>query len=98
MPITRIVSGMCRAHPFDRAVGRCASCAHVFCEDCLVDPRLVTRQHYCIPCAVTAAGVRRTARRNKAPAAAAHSGRVAVGFLVLAGVAGTATSLAIAFT
>jgi hypothetical protein len=87
---------MCDAHPFDRAVGRCDSCRRGFCEDCLVDPGLVTKEVYCIPCAVTAAGVRRTARRN--PREVASHGRVAVGVVVLAAMSGAAASAAILFT
>ena len=87
---------MCDAHPFDRAVGRCDSCRRSFCEDCLVDPGLVTKEVYCIPCAVTAAGVRKSARRVRREPAS--TGRVAAGVLVLAGLSGAAASLAILFT
>ena len=90
------VSGMCDAHPFDRAVGRCDSCRRFFCPDCLVDCQLVTKEIFCIPCAVTAAGVRRNARRL--PRTAAANGRVAVGVCVLAGLSGAAASVAVLFT
>jgi hypothetical protein len=91
----RVVAGMCDAHPFDRAVGRCDSCRRSFCDDCLVDPHLVTKEIFCIPCAVSAAGVRSTAKRL--PRAAASNGRVAMSFVMLTGLAGAAASAAIVF-
>jgi hypothetical protein len=91
----RNVAGMCDAHPFDRAVGQCASCRRAYCEDCLVDPHLVTKEIFCIPCAVSAAGVRSTARR---PArAAAATGRVGMSVVVLTGLVGAAASAAVIF-
>jgi hypothetical protein len=89
------VRGMCDAHPFDRADGCCTMCRRSFCEDCLVDPHLVTKEIFCIRCAVSAAGVRSSSKRT--PRAAASTGRAAMGVLMLTGIAGAAASAAILF-
>jgi len=53
----------CDDHPFDVATGTCAACRRTFCATCLVYPHGPQKHPFCIPCAVTAAGVRRTAAR-----------------------------------
>ena len=53
----------CDTHPFDVAAGTCAGCRRTFCPTCLVYPHGPHQHPLCIPCAVTAAGVRQTAAR-----------------------------------
>ena len=63
----------CEAHPFDAATGTCAGCRRRFCPTCLVSPRGPRQHPFCVPCALTAAGVRQTAARPRL----AGSGRLA---------------------
>ena len=53
---------ICQVHPYEAAEGLCRSCGGPFCADCLVYPFGPTKPPYCVPCAVTAAGVRKSAR------------------------------------
>jgi hypothetical protein len=53
----------CEKHIFDPAAGTCRACRHDFCEQCLVYVHGPNKPPFCIPCALTAAGVRSTARR-----------------------------------
>ena len=53
---------ICQVHPYEVAEGLCRSCGGPFCADCLVYPFGPVKPPYCVPCAVSAAGVRRTAR------------------------------------
>ncbi len=56
---------ICQVHPYEVAEGLCRSCGGPFCADCLVYPFGPTKPPYCVPCAVTAAGVRRSARNPR---------------------------------
>ena len=53
---------ICQVHPYEAAEGLCRSCGGPFCADCLVYPFGPVKPPYCVPCAVTAAGVRKSAR------------------------------------
>ncbi len=53
---------ICQVHPYEVAEGLCRSCGGPFCADCLVYPFGPVKPPYCVPCAVTAAGVRKNAR------------------------------------
>ena len=53
---------ICQVHPYEVAEGLCRSCGGPFCADCLVYPFGPVKPPYCVPCAVSAAGVRQTAR------------------------------------
>jgi len=57
----------CEAHPFDPATGTCAECRRRYCASCLVYPHGRRQHPLCIPCALTAAGVRLTAARTPLP-------------------------------
>jgi hypothetical protein len=47
---------------FNDAVGSCRACQNDFCESCLVFARGPQQPPYCVPCALVASGVRRSAR------------------------------------
>jgi len=51
----------CDKHLFEEATGMCRACRRPFCTDCLVYAHGPNRAPFCIPCALTAAGVRSTA-------------------------------------
>lgn len=52
------MEGRCHRHQFDSAVDRCLMCGNGFCTTCLVYPKGPSKPPYCLPCAVSAAGVR----------------------------------------
>jgi hypothetical protein len=49
----------CDTHPFDQADDSCRECKRSFCATCLVYSFGPKKPPYCVPCALTAAGVRR---------------------------------------
>jgi len=51
----------CDKHLFEEATGMCRACRRPYCADCLVYAHGPERAPYCIPCALSAAGVRSTA-------------------------------------
>ena len=51
----------CDKHLFEAASGMCRACRRPFCADCLVYAQGPNKAPFCIPCALTAAGVRSTA-------------------------------------
>lgn len=57
------VEGRCERHQFDRAVDRCGRCGGEFCSTCVVYSFGPKKPPFCLPCAVTAAGVRTQAAR-----------------------------------
>ncbi|MDQ3145739.1 MAG: hypothetical protein M3R01_02195 [Actinomycetota bacterium] len=59
------MTARCDAHPFDVAGGLCESCRRDYCPGCLVYPKGEHRPPVCIPCALSAGGVRRNARRAR---------------------------------
>jgi hypothetical protein len=77
------MASSCTVHSFDESVGECRACHAAFCADCLVYSHGPDKPPYCIPCAITAAGVRSTSARTKA--GAGSSGRILVGLVVVAG-------------
>ena len=79
----------CDKHLFEEASGMCRVCRRPFCADCLVYAQGPTRAPLCIPCALTAAGVRSTA------SARARRGRGMTGRL-LAGIGATAAAAMVA--
>jgi hypothetical protein len=59
----------CERHPFEVAGGTCRSCQGSFCPDCLLYAFGPDQEPYCKACAITAGGVRSTARnRRRVPA------------------------------
>jgi hypothetical protein len=52
----------CNRHSFEYAENVCCRCGLAFCHDCLVYPRGPKKPPFCVNCAITAAGVRSTAR------------------------------------
>ena len=69
----------CERHTFEVAEGECRSCLGSFCLDCLIYPFGADQPPYCKPCALTAGGIRSTARNPRrtekvAEKAAATSG------------------------
>lgn len=57
--------GSCTAHPFDLAIDHCRSCGQEFCVTCLVYAFGPSKPPFCVPCALQAAGVRKSSRRNR---------------------------------
>ena len=53
---------ICSRHSFEYAENVCSSCGIAFCHDCLVYPRGPKKPPLCVPCAISAAGVRSSAR------------------------------------
>jgi hypothetical protein len=56
----------CARHQFEAAVDRCRQCGHPFCGECLVYSFGEKQPPFCIPCALSAAGVRSNAARQPA--------------------------------
>jgi hypothetical protein len=54
-------STQCDKHLFEQATGLCRTCRRPYCGDCLVYAHGPNKAPFCIPCALTAAGVRSTA-------------------------------------
>lgn len=85
----------CTVHQFDEATDTCKSCRRDFCPDCLVYTHGEHKPPYCIPCALTAAGVRSTAGRAVAADQRRNVGsRMAVAVGVLAAVGAAAVPVA----
>ena len=82
----------CAKHLFEDAAGMCRSCRRPFCTDCLVYTQGANRAPLCVPCALTAGGVRSTA--------AAHSqrgsGSISMAGKLVVGLASTAAAAAVA--
>ncbi|MGH2684753.1 MAG: hypothetical protein ACRDJP_04720 [Actinomycetota bacterium] len=55
------ITAQCAKHHFDRAVALCGQCALTFCPSCLVYAFGPDKPPFCIPCALTVGGVRRSA-------------------------------------
>jgi len=51
---------LCEIHHFEPAHATCRTCKREFCPDCLVYPFGPKKAPICVPCALEAAGVRRT--------------------------------------
>jgi hypothetical protein len=58
-----LLEGRCERHQFDRAVDRCGRCGGEFCATCVVYSFGPKKPPFCLPCAVTAAGVRTKAAK-----------------------------------
>lgn len=52
------MQGRCEKHLFETAEDRCGKCGLEFCAECLVYSFGPKRPPFCIPCAVSAAGIR----------------------------------------
>ena len=59
------MTAQCAKHHFDRAVDLCGQCGLTFCPACLVYAFGESKPPFCIPCALTAGGVRRSAATPK---------------------------------
>jgi hypothetical protein len=77
-------SAPCDKHLFEEATGMCRACRRPFCPECLVYAHGPSKAPFCIPCALTAAGVRSTA------ASQARRGRRGLAGRLLGGIAATA--------
>jgi hypothetical protein len=53
---------ICNRHSFEYAENVCCKCGLAFCHDCLVYPRGPKKPPFCVNCAISAAGVRSSAR------------------------------------
>jgi hypothetical protein len=53
----------CTRHQFEAAIDRCRQCGHPFCGECLVYSFGEKQPPFCIPCALSASGVRSNAAR-----------------------------------
>ncbi len=56
----------CTRHQFEAAIDRCRQCGHPFCGECLVYSFGEKQPPFCIPCALSASGVRSNAARSPA--------------------------------
>jgi hypothetical protein len=80
----------CDKHLFEDATGMCRTCRRPYCDDCLVFTQGAKRAPMCVPCALTAAGVRSTA------AGRSQRGSIGVAGRLLVGMASTAAAAAVA--
>jgi hypothetical protein len=80
----------CDKHLFEDASGMCRTCRRPYCDDCLVYTQGAKRAPLCIPCALSAAGVRSTAGVRS------QRGSVGVAGKLVAGMAATAAAAAVA--
>jgi hypothetical protein len=55
----------CNSHPFDEAEGTCRVCKRPYCGSCLVYSFGPRKPPFCVPCALEAAGVRRSSGRSR---------------------------------
>jgi len=53
----------CNTHPFDEAEDSCRACKRQYCTNCLVYAFGPSKPPFCVPCALEAAGLRRSDRR-----------------------------------
>ena len=83
-------SAQCDKHLFEEATGMCRNCRRPFCPDCLVYAQGPNKAPFCIPCALTAAGVRSTAAGQARRARGGMAGRL------LGGVAATVATAMVA--
>lgn len=60
------MEGRCERHQFDRSVDRCGRCGGEFCGTCVVYSFGPKKPPFCLPCAVSAGGVRSRAARGPA--------------------------------
>jgi hypothetical protein len=82
----------CNKHLFEDAAGMCRTCRRPYCDDCLVYTHGPTKAPLCVPCALTAAGVRSTASARSQRG----SGSINVATKLMVGLASTAAAAAIA--
>jgi len=82
----------CDKHLFEDATGICRACHEPFCDDCLVHTRGSSRTVLCVPCALTAAGVRSTAaiRTQHNGSSIGVAGKVTLGLFSTAAAAAVA--------
>jgi len=83
-------STQCDKHLFEEAAGMCRTCRRPFCAECLVYAHGPNKAPFCIPCALTAAGVRSTAASQARRARGGLAGRL------LGGVAATVATAVLA--
>ena len=60
------MEGRCERHQFDRAIDRCGRCGGEFCSTCVVYSFGPKKPPFCLPCAVTAGGLRTQAAKGPA--------------------------------
>ena len=61
-----LLDEQCARHQFEVAIDRCRQCGNPFCGECLVYSFGEKQPPFCIPCALSAAGVRSNAARAPA--------------------------------
>jgi hypothetical protein len=83
-------STQCDKHLFEDAAGMCRVCRRPYCADCLVYVQGPSKAPFCIPCALSAAGVRSTANQQ------ARRGRRGLAGRLLGGLAATAATVVFA--
>jgi hypothetical protein len=82
----------CDKHMFDDATGMCRSCRRPYCADCLVYTHGAKRAPLCVPCALSAAGVRSTGSVRTQ----SGSSTTSVATKLMVGLASTAAAAAVA--
>ena len=65
-PLSQFMDERCARHQFEAAIDRCRECGHAFCGECLVYSFGERQPPFCIPCALSASGVRSNAGRTPA--------------------------------
>ena len=60
------MEGRCERHQFDRSIDRCGRCGGEFCSTCVVYSFGPKKPPFCLPCAVTAGGLRTKAAKGPA--------------------------------
>lgn len=84
----------CDSHPFDKATDSCRTCGRDYCPDCLVYSYGEKKPPYCIPCAISASGIRSSAGRGARSRRGSIGMRMAVVLGVGAGVSAAAVPVA----
>jgi hypothetical protein len=83
-------SAKCDKHLFEDAAGLCRACRRPHCEDCLIFTQGSNRAPLCVPCALTAAGVRSTAAIRTQRGSIGMAGKLTLGLFSTAAAAAVA--------
>jgi hypothetical protein len=65
-PRRTLLDERCARHQFEAAVDRCRQCGNTFCGQCLVYSFGEKQPPFCIPCALSASGIRSNAANRPA--------------------------------
>jgi hypothetical protein len=77
----------CDKHLFEDATGVCRACHLAFCDDCLVHTHGASKTALCVPCAITAAGVRSSAANRTQRGGFGVAGKLTFGLVSTAAAA-----------